>query len=278
MESHSDLKSVMFGLETYLDAFGTEDQRLLVRELTAVIGNPDPNGAVIDAVVRILGHQQTNQHTFFRSVNALRKRLDDPVPLYHALSRSQIRSKIWLIEQLKAINIHWTSIVIMAGWYGQLVPLFEQILTFDRARIVELDPAACRHSDQVVNLDKITDFRVKSIVADINQLALHKNGYEWLVDNFKDTTYTEKFLPDLVINTSAEHMTEEWFHQLRFKSIDSNPIVAIQTNSLFDVEEHINCVHSLSHMKKKFPFSEILYQGELQLKGYKRFMLIGRVS
>lgn len=267
----------MFGLETYLEAFGTEDQRILVRELTAVIGSQDPNSAVIDAVVRILGHQQADKHTFFRSVNGLRKRLDDPLPLYDALSRSQIKSKIWLIEELKAIDLHWTNIAVMAGWYGQLVPMLAQRLTFDRVRIVELDSDACRHSDQIVNIHNIENFRVKSIVADINQLVLHKNGYEWLVDTFKDSSYTEKFLPDLVINTSAEHMTEKWFHQLRFKSIDSNPVVAIQTNSLFDVEEHVNCVHSLSHMKKKFPFSEILYEGELQLKGYKRFMLIGRL-
>ena len=277
MESNSDLKSVMFGLETFLEAFGTEDQRILVRELTAVIGSQDPNSAVIDAVVRILGHQQADKHTFFRSVNGLRKRLDDPLPLYDALSRSQIKSKIWLIEELKAIDLHWTNIAVMAGWYGQLVPMLAQRLTFDRVRIVELDSDACRHSDQIVNIHNIENFRVKSIVADINQLVLHKNGYEWLVDTFKDSSYTEKFLPDLVINTSAEHMTEKWFHQLRFKSIDSNPVVAIQTNSLFDVEEHVNCVHSLSHMKKKFPFSEILYEGELQLKGYKRFMLIGRL-
>jgi hypothetical protein len=276
MESNSDLKSVMFGLETYLEAFGTEDQRILVRELTAVIGSQDPNSAVIDAVVRILGHQQDNKHTFFRSVNGLRKRLDDPLPLYDALSRSQIKSKIWLIEELLAVKLYWPNVVIMAGWYGQLVPLFEQMLTFDRARIVELDPDACRHSDQVVNVDKIKDFRVKSVVADINQLALHKNGYEWLVDTFKDSSYTEKFLPDLIVNTSAEHMTEEWYSQIRFKQLDSNPVVAIQSNNLFDIPEHVNCVHSVSHMKKKYPMREILFEGELRLKGYKRFMLIGR--
>ena len=70
---------------------------------------------------------------------------------------------------------------------------------------------------------------------------------------------------------------EDWFHQIRFKKLDSNPIVAIQSNNMFDIEEHVNCVHSVDHMKKKFPMSEVLYEGELQLKGYKRFMLIGKV-
>lgn len=276
MESSNSLKSVMFGLESYLEAYGTESQRVMVRELTAAIGSEDPDGAVIDAVVRILGHQD-DSHSFFRSVNGLRKRLGDPLPLYDALSRSQIKSKIWLADQLAAITPHWQNLAVMAGWYGQLIPILSQQLTFRSARIIVLDLDACRYSDQIINTNRIENFKVKSIAADINQLILHKNGYEWTVDNFKDSTYTEKFLPDLVINTSAEHMTEEWFHQLRFKSIDSDPVVAIQTNNLFDVEGHVNCVHSLDHMKKKFPFRDILYQGELQLKGYKRFMLIGRL-
>jgi hypothetical protein len=115
------------------------------------------------------------------------------------------------------------------------------------------------------------------VCADINNLTLHKNGYEWKIENFKDNkTYSEKFLPDLIINTSSEHMTEEWFNQLRFKQIESNPIVAIQSNNLLSGDGHINCVHSIDHMKKKFPMKEILYEGELQLKGYKRVMLIGR--
>ena len=80
----------------------------------------------------------------------------------------------------------------------------------------------------------------------------------------------------MVINTSAEHMTEDWFHQLRFKNLESNPIVAIQSNNMFDGDGHINCVYSSDHMKKKFPMKEVLFEGELQLKGYKRVMLIGR--
>ena len=71
-------------------------------------------------------------------------------------------------------------------------------------------------------------------------------------------------------------MTEEWYNQIRFKSLESDPIVAIQSNNMFEVKEHINCVYSIDHMKKKFPMKEILFEGELQLKGYKRVMLIGK--
>jgi len=129
----------------------------------------------------------------------------------------------------------------------------------------------------VFNLSNLENYKVKSILADINNLILHKNGYEWEVKNFKDdTAFLEKFTPNLIINTSAEHMTEEWYNQIRFKGLESDPIVAIQSNNMFEVTEHINCVYSIDHMKKKFPMREILFEGELQLKGYKRVMLIGR--
>jgi hypothetical protein len=144
-------------------------------------------------------------------------------------------------------------------------------------RIVEVDKSACETSDYIFNLSNLENYKVKSVFADINNLTLHKNGYEWEVRNFREETgYNEKFLPNLIINTSAEHMSEEWYNQIRFKNIESNPIVAIQSNNLFDIPEHINCVHSVDHMKKKFPMREILFEGELQLKGYKRVMLIGR--
>lgn len=202
--------------------------------------------------------------------------------LNDAFSRSQVRSKIWLIDELDKIrltlkNTSYYNVAIFAGWFGQIFNIYDKKLTFRKMRIIELDKAACETSDYVFNLSNLENYKVKSVNANINHLTLHKNGYEWSVENFKeDTKYNEKFLPDLIINTSSEHMTEEWYNQIRFKEMESNPIVAIQSNNMFDGEGHINCVHSIDHMKKKFPMKEVLFEGELQLKGYKRVMLIGR--
>jgi|688.fasta_scaffold194817_2 hypothetical protein len=221
--------------------------------------------------------QQFPNDKIFRSIlNYLKLDLDNRA-LQDAFSRSQMRSKIWLVEQLALIRSNYTSVAIMAGWFGQVKTIYDQQLTYSKMRVIELDRSACETSDYVFNLSNLENHKVKSVCANINQLTLHKNGYEWSVENFRDgTAYSEKFLPDLIINTSAEHMTEEWFHQLRFKQLDSDPIVAIQSNNLFDIPEHINCVHSVDHMQKKFPMREVLFAGELQLKGYKRVMLIGK--
>lgn len=202
--------------------------------------------------------------------------------LNDAMSRSQVKSKIWLIEELENVRQKlddpvYKNVLVMAGWFGQIKTIYDKKLTYRKMRIVELDKSACETSDYIFNLAELENYKVKSVNADINNLTLHKNGYEWDVENFKEVSkYTEKFLPDLIINTSAEHMTEEWYNQIRFKELESNPIVALQSNNMFDGEGHINCVHSIDHMKKKFPMKEILFEGELQLKGYKRVMLIGR--
>lgn len=198
--------------------------------------------------------------------------------LSDAFSRSQVKSKIWLVTELSKIQKDFDNIVILAGWHGQLVKYFDNI-TFKKIKNVELDTDACLISDDIVNLDLIQDYQVKAVHANINELTLTKKGYEFQIENFKNPDqkkFNERFSPNLIINTSAEHMSEDWFNAIRFKELESNPIVVIQSNNLFDIEEHINCVHSIDHMKKKFPMREILYEGELQLQGYKRIMLIGR--
>lgn len=216
---------------------------------------------------------------FFRGINSCIKNgyLDQDV-INDAFSRSQIKSKFWLIKELEKIQKHYVNVLVLAGWFGQTKSIYEKFCTYQKMRILDLDRNACEVSDYVFNLSNLENHKVKSISADINNLVLHKNGYEWTVENFKEPekNYSEKFLPNLIINTSAEHMTEEWFHQIRFKQLESNPIVAIQSNNMFGIDEHVNCVHSIDHMKKKFPMKEVLYEGELQLKGYKRVMLIGR--
>lgn len=213
----------------------------------------------------------------FNAIHMYSRVNSDAEVLNDAFSRSQVKSKIWLINALEKIDSNFNNVLILAGWYGQLKSIYDKRLTYSKMRIVELDKSACEASDYIFNLSNLENYKVKSVNTNINELTLHKNGYEWDVENFKEgTKYSEKFLPDLIINTSAEHMTEEWYNQIRFKQMASNPVVAIQSNNLFDIPEHINCVHSVDHMKKKFPMKEILFEGELQLKGYKRVMLIGR--
>ena len=277
-ENLSDVREVFFGLEEYFNFFNSNEDFLVTRELGKVYTEEDFKSALFSAYVKILYMKSRYSNTMIRAINDYIKKGYDQRAIHDAMSRSQMKSKIWLVDELAKIKTSYNNVAVMAGWFGQLQFIFSNKLTYEKMRIIELDRQACEVSDYIFNLPELENYKVKSVNADISNLTLHKNGYEWTVENLKDNTgYSEKFLPDLIVNTSAEHMTEEWFHQIRFKQLENDPIVAVQSNNLFDIPEHINCVHGVDHMKKKFPMREILYEGELQLKGYKRVMLIGKL-
>lgn len=276
---NTNIREVFFGLEEYLKFKGNQQEQIdYLRSFVKILDSEDREQAILDYCLKNLNENGNFKDNIFRSIVDYKKKINNDNVISDAMSRSQVKSKVWLIEELKNISSKYNNVLILAGWFGQLNALYDQKLGYEKIRIVELDKQACEVSDQIFNFHRLENYKVKSVNANINKLALHKNGYEWDVENFKDgSKYGEKFLPDLIINTSAEHMTEDWFNQIRFKQLESDPIVAIQSNNLFDISEHINCVHSVDHMKKKFPMREILFEGELQLKGYKRVMLIGRV-
>ena len=75
---------------------------------------------------------------------------------------------------------------------------------------------------------------------------------------------------DFVINTSAEHMNDDWYEKLK-----PGTLVVIQTNDFHDIEEHINTVSNVMELKKKYKMSEELFVGIKDLRIYNRFMIIG---
>jgi hypothetical protein len=231
-------------------------------------------------ILDVLMNSSGENTRYFRFVRDFVKKGKNLKILSDAFSRSQMRSKIWLVDELAKIMPNPRNVVLMAGWYGQLIDLFGDKdidkITFRKFRNIEIDKECCIESDYNFNLRRLEEHKVKAVNADINNLTLHENGYEWEVETFKTgEKYVEKFLPDLIINTSSEHMSTEWFNQIRFKKWTKKPLVVIQNNNFFGIPEHVNCVHSVDHMKKVFPMEKILFEGELQLKGYKRVMLIG---
>jgi hypothetical protein len=280
MSESSGVREVLFGLEEYLKFRNNEEHVKFIRDFVKILDSEDYEKSILEYCIKHLSSVD-NKDKIFRSIFDYKKKVDND-DIYDAFSRSQVKSKIWLVEELDNVRQKlpepvYKQVAIFAGWYGQLKSIYDKKLTYRKIRNIEMDRNACEASDYIFNLSELENYKVKAVNANVNELTLHKNGYEWDVENFRDgTRYSEKFLPDLIINTSAEHMSEEWFHQIRFKELESASIVAVQSNNLFDIPEHINCVHSVDHMKKKFPMKEILFEGELQLKGYKRVMLIGR--
>ena len=212
-------------------------------------------------------------HKYFRHKESNLDSISD------AFSRGQVQSKIWLVQELSKIKTDYDMIYILAGWFGQLSFYIDaEKINYNKIRVMDIDPIACEVSDKIFNISNLENYKVKSVELDLTDPSwLARTGCEYTLKNYNNGNESkEKTNPDLIINTSAEHFHEDWYHKFIYRPLKTKPLFVIQSNNLFDVPEHVNCVHSVDHMKKKFPMTEILYEGELQLKGYKRFMLIGR--
>lgn len=203
----------------------------------------------------------------------------DPLALQDAFSRGQVQSKIWLVQELSKIKTDFEMIYVLAGWFGQLTHYFDAHgINYAKSRIMDIDAQACSISDKIFNSLKLENYKVKSVELDLTDSSwLFRTGCEYQLKNYNTGHISkEKTNPDLIINTSSEHFHEDWFYKFIYRPLASDPLFVIQSNNLFDIKEHVNCVHSIDHMIKKFPMSRLEYSGEIQLKGYKRFMIIGR--
>ena len=98
--------------------------------------------------------------------------------------------------------------------------------------------------------------------------AYNFNYKEGIVSNIDDHDLSNY---DLIINTSSEHMSDDWFDR-----VPSGCTVAIQTNDFHEITEHINTVNDLTELQEKYKMKEIYYVGVRDCDRYNRFMLIGK--
>ena len=80
---------------------------------------------------------------------------------------------------------------------------------------------------------------------------------------------------NLIINTSCEHMQPMncW---RGWDAIKTGTYFAFQTNNMFHIEDHINCVESIDDFINQMPqYVNIIRTDELQIKEYTRFTIIG---
>jgi hypothetical protein len=272
----------LHGLEDYFESTGDEDSNQFVKFLLKLLYADNPTITTTDTssmeefVYTLRKFAQSNildlLYKYYREGY-------DPLQLQDAFSRGQVQSKIWLARELAKVKTDYNMVFVLAGWFGQITHYLDAAdIVYEQARIVDIDPTACKISDKVFNASKIENYKVKSVEWDLaDESWLSRTGCTYPIVNYTSgKIITAKDSPDLIINTSAEHFSEDWYNKFASRPLVSNPLFVIQSNNLFEVPEHVNCVHSIDHMQKKFPMTELLYSGEIQLKGYKRFMLIGR--
>jgi len=180
-----------------------------------------------------------------------------------AFSLGQLASKFWLLTWLNIEQPPQHKTWALLGcWIGSLVPLLHRDHAIERIYGLDQDPVAVSKAE-VFNRRYLENWRFKGVVQDISYL---------------DTSYMQfetggeliQVKPDVVINTSCEHMGTDWF-----ETADSDQLIVMQTNNSPDFDGHINICESESHMQDKYPLRETLMIGSMRTPVYTRYMQIG---
>lgn len=181
-----------------------------------------------------------------------------------AFTAGQIASKAWLLKELYPIMTHPIATgIIIGSWTGSLVPFLHNKFIIDRIYGIDIDPDSVKLSEEFNQKYVQDNWKYKGVILDIN------NQYtNWL--QFETGGELIQVKPDLVINTSCEHMNNDWF-----TSADSDQLIVMQTNNYHDWHEHINTVNNIEEMQEQYKMSKTLYAGSLTLPIYTRYMQIG---
>ena len=255
---------------------GNEDLRKATVEgnmhsLFRLLDNEDLRKLVLDDNIWSL-FKLLEQYTNSYFVKALKDLITNNIKFESdCFSRGQLQSKIWLIKTLEDLDVELGTVFLCAGWYATLaVMLFESNIKLDNVRSFDIDESAWKIAETFNKKWVVDDWKFKACTQDIFEIMFDEHIYEVnKLDGTKETLWTT---PNTIINTSTEHIENftNWYD-----NIIKGQLVVLQGNNYFEVDEHVNCSNTLSEFSSKAPMTKVLFEGELDLKNYKRFMKIG---
>lgn len=193
--------------------------------------------------------------------------------VHDSLSQGQIKSKLWLIDELKKLNLDLGTVFLCAGWYAILATLiFESSLKVDKIRSFDIDESCIKIAETFNKKWYQNNWQFKSITQDIMEIDYIEHTWQFWSNKNSRMSYPISDVPNTIINTSCEHIKDfnSWYSK-----IPAGRLLILQTNNYFDLAEHINCSDSLSKFGDSAPMTELLYEGSLDCNQYVRFMRIG---
>jgi len=177
----------------------------------------------------------------------------DPIRTMDAFWQGQLKSKEWLITNLRKNVNKVVSIDIHGGWVGVLASmLFQSDIYVTTIRSIDIDPT-CEPIATMMNKKEEMAGMFRAITAD-------------MCDIRSDA--------DVVINTSCEHITQDQY-DLWLTGMPHNSLFVLQSNN-YDIPEHVRTANDLNEFTQQCHLENVLWTGELELPLYKRFMVIGR--
>ena len=257
------------------------DMFLLFKVLQAIDSNNEFIGTLKSVTlyktnILNLAHKLTEEkYNIPLNMKNLIKNHDSEI-LVDALSRGQIRSKIWVSDKLNDLDIDLGDMVyVCAGWYGVLPALLFERNNIENIRSFDIDPTCSLPAETLNRSYTQNDWQFKASTMDVNNLVYTGEfEYETLKYNDDKETITDG-APTCVINTSCEHIKDfdKWW-----SGIPGGMLVIMQNNDFDDDEGHDHAddtVTSLEEFTKRLNVSETLYEGTLALDKYNRYMVIG---
>lgn len=179
----------------------------------------------------------------------------DPIRTMDAFWRGQIKSKEWLIQELKRNRSKvksWPNVDIHGGWVGVLASmLFQSGLYIDKITSIDIDPEC----EKIANL--------------MNQLEYQSGKFRAVTADM----CTFRSDAEIVINTSCEHITQDQY-DLWLSGMPYNSLIVLQSNN-YKIDEHVRTADTLEEFKEQSHLGNVLYAGELETQLYKRWMIIG---
>lgn len=176
----------------------------------------------------------------------------DPMRTMDAFWSGQLKSKEWLITNLRKNVKKVVSIDIHGGWVGVLASmLFQSDIYVTKIRSIDIDPT-CESIANMMNKKEEIAGMFRAVTADM--CAIRSDA-------------------DVIINTSCEHITQDQY-DLWLSGMPHNSLLVLQSNN-YDIPEHVRTAKDLEEFKTQCGIT-VLWSGELELPLYKRFMVIGK--
>ena len=163
------------------------------------------------------------------------------------LSRGQVKSKLWMVTELaKIVEGPLGNVAFYGGWYNFMAHFLFDQFEVDKVYSLDVDsnvvdPSKRLYPKQVkaerflpktINVSKIK-WNDKVATVPTNQTDGEDPGEYWELDTI-----------NMIVNTSCEHMNNEWYDNL-----PSGTFVVLQTNDYFSNPQHSNCVKDLEEAK-----------------------------
>ena len=177
----------------------------------------------------------------------------DPMRTMDAFWSGQLKSKEWLITNLRKNVNKFISIDIHGGWVGVLASmLFQSDLPIINIRSVDID-STCE--SVATSMNKIEEMagRFRAVTADMCEIRSDA---------------------DVIINTSCEHITQYQYDSW-ISGLPRNSLLVLQSNN-YNIPEHVRTADNLAQFIDQSQLTTILFSGELETALYTRFMIIGK--